>query len=112
MRGIGRASMDRCLDLNQASRAPLPLRRRTARVSDLHVFHAREHPDHIVGIHLAQAELNALQHDVGGAGSDKIDGLAVILPRLIRQRANLPVIWSPSMMKPPPYTSDISVKVT
>src|SRR6478672_9546155 len=82
MRGIGRASMDRCLDLNQASRAPLPLRRRTARVSDLHVFHAREHPDHIVGIELAQAELHALQHDVGGAGSDKVDGLAVILPRL------------------------------
>src|SRR6185369_7083105 len=55
--------------------APKTLRRRTARVPDLHVFHAREHPDHIVGIDLAQAELHALQHDVGGAGSDQVDGL-------------------------------------
>ena len=32
------------------------------------------------------------------------------LRALIRQRANLPMIWSPSTMKPPPKTSDMSVK--
>src|SRR3954454_17192722 len=69
-----------CLDLNQAACGnAAPLRRRTARAFDFHAIHVWKQADHGIGLHCPEAELHTGKHDVGRAGRDQIDRLALIL---------------------------------
>jgi hypothetical protein len=69
--------------MNQAAH---PLKRRTARILYFRAAHAREHPEHGMGVDFPEAELDILQHDVGSTGRDQIDRR---LQRLVSQQQRM-----------------------
>jgi hypothetical protein len=62
---------EQIIQLNQRLAGPTPLLGRAALVSDLHSFHAWKQARDAAAIQFLQAELDARQHDVGGAGRTK-----------------------------------------